>query len=59
MIYVLGDIERICSMRTVEVIVAGFPEEKSDGAIGIRRLGGKLVEEGYETRVKRVCLFNK
>ena len=46
-------------MRTVEVIVAGFPEEKSDGAIGIRRLGGKLVEEGYETRVKRVCLFNK
>ena len=59
MIYVLGDIKRICSMRTVEVIVAGFPEEKSDGAIGIRRLGGKLVEEGYETRVKRVCLSYK
>jgi len=33
----LGNIERICSMSTVKVIVAGFPEEKSDGAIGIRR----------------------
>ena len=45
MIYVLGNIKRICSMRTIKVFVAGFPEEKSDGAIGIRRLRGQLVEE--------------
>jgi hypothetical protein len=58
-IYVLGDIERICSMRTVEVVIACFPEEKSDGAIGIRRLRGKAVEERDETRVKRVCSFDE
>ena len=46
-------------MRTVKIIVASFPEEKPDGAIGIRRLGGKRVEERDETRVERVCSFNK
>ena len=41
----LGNVERICSMRTVKVLVAGFPEKKSEGAIGIRRLKGQLVKE--------------
>lgn len=55
----LGNVERICSMRTVKVLVAGFPEKKSEGAIGIRRLKGQLVKERNETRVEGVCLFNK
>jgi hypothetical protein len=58
-IYVLGDIERIFPMRTVEVIIARLPEEKSDGAIGVRRLRRKAFEERDETRVERVCSFNK
>ena len=55
----LGNIERICSMRTVKIFIAGFPEEKPDGAIGIRRLGGKRIEERDETRFESVCLFGK
>ena len=55
----LGNIERICSMRTVKIFIAVFPEEKSDGAIGVRRLGGKRIEERDETRFESVCLFDK
>ena len=54
MIYVSGDIEGIRTMCTVEVFVAGFSEEKPDGAISIRRLWGELVEERYKTGVKRI-----
>jgi len=50
----LGNIERICPMRAVEIFVAGFPEEKPDGAISVRRLGGKLVKERNETRVEGI-----
>ncbi len=46
-------------MHTVEIVVAGFPEEKSDGAIRIRRLRRKLVKERNETGVEGVWLFNK
>jgi hypothetical protein len=32
-------------MRAVKIFVTGFPEKKSDGAIGIRRLRRELVKE--------------
>lgn len=54
MIYVSGDIKCIGTMRTVEILVASFPEEEPDGAIGIWGLWGKLVEERYKTGVKRI-----
>ena len=59
MIDVLGDIERICPMRAVEVIIASFPEEQPDGAITVGRLQGKLVEERDETRIEGICSFDK
>jgi len=54
----LSDIERICTMGAVVVFIAGFPEEKSDGAIGIWRLRGELVKERDETGIEGICLFN-
>jgi hypothetical protein len=55
---VLGDIERICPMRAVEVFIASFPEEQPDGAITVGRLRGKLVKERDETGIEGICLFN-
>lgn len=59
MIYVLGNIERICPVSTVEVFIAGFPEKQTDSAIGVWRLRGKLVKKRDEARIEGICLFDK